>query len=315
MLGVESPLRAAFCRRSETIVTINPPVAVGVDGTPQSDHAVWWAAREADLRNAPLLLVTAFFTPTTYGIPFGMPAVFFDDQETIAGKRLAQATTIAKDAVDGRPLKIHSELCTDLPIPVLRRASQTARILVVGSRGHGEFTGSIEGSVSSALAVHSHSPVIIAGELGENPRTHTHRPIVVGVDGTEHSRPATEAAFEEASLRGVDLVAVHAWSDITLAVVFSAFRESDWDERQDDHRDHLADSLREFQLRYPDVTVRPVLAKDQPGKHLTEYSRRAQLVVLGRRGRGGLSGMLLGNTCREVLRTAHCPVMIVNSDR
>lgn len=296
-------------------MTITAPIAVGVDGTPQSDHAVWWAAREADLRDTPLLLVTAFFTPTTYGVPFGMPAVFFDDQETIADKRLTQATRIAKDAVDGRPLEIHDELRTDLPIPVLHRASQTAKILVLGSRGHGEFTGSIEGSVSSALAVHSLCPVIIARESGENPHTHTRRPILVGVDGTEHSRLATEAAFEEASLRGVDLIAVHAWSDITLAVVFSAFRDSDWNERQDDQRIRLADALRDFHDRYPDVAVHPVLIKDQPGKHLTEYSRRAQLVVLGRRGRGGFSGMLLGNTCREVLHTAHCPVMIVNSNR
>ncbi|KJF22608.1 Universal stress protein [Rhodococcus sp. AD45] len=61
--------------------------------------------------------------------------------------------------------------------------------------------------------------------------------------------------------------------------------------------------------------MRPLLAKDQPGKCLIEYSRRAQLVVVGRRGRGGFNGMLLGNTCREVIHAAQCPVMIANSGR
>ncbi|WP_257217614.1 universal stress protein [Rhodococcus qingshengii] len=39
------------------------------------------------------------------------------------------------------------------------------------------------------------------------------------------------------------------------------------------------------------------------------------MVILGRRGRGGFSGMLLGSTCREVLHGAQCPLMIVNSHR
>ena len=285
----------------------NPPIVVGIDGTPQSDEAVWWGAREA-----PLLLITAFLTPTTYGTTFSIPNVFFDDHEGRAEQRLAQATILARKAVEGYPLNIDCELRTDLTIPALRRASQDAAIPIVGSHAQKESVGSI---VSSALAVHSLCPFIIARGLTQTPANHSRRPILLGVDGTEHSRPAITAAFAEASLRGVDLLAVHAWSDITIAVVFPTFRDADWIDHQNDQRNRLEGNLREFRDLYPEVTVRPVLAKDPPGKDLIEYSRRAQLVVVGRRGRGGFNGMLLGNTCREVIHAAQCPVMIANSGR
>ncbi|NRI64409.1 universal stress protein [Rhodococcus sp. MS16] len=210
-------------------VNTNPPIVVGIDGTPQSDEAVWWGAREAELREAPLLFITAFLTPTTYGTTFSIPNVFFDDHEGRAEQRLAQATILARKAVEGHPLNIHCELRTDLTIPALRRASQDAAIPIVGSHAQKESVGSI---VSSALAVHSLCPFIIARGLTQTPANHSRRPILLGVDGTEHSRPAITAAFAEASLRGVDLLAVHAWSDITIAVVFPTFRDADWIDHQ-----------------------------------------------------------------------------------
>ncbi len=294
---------------------INPPVVVGFDGSAQSREAVRWGARDAVLRGASLLLVTTMFTPSNYGVPIGMPALYFDEQETTAKRRLAEATELAAAAIGKRELDIDVELATDPPIVVLRHISKTSRLLTVGSRGHGEFTGGLVGSVSSSLAMHALCPVVvIRGDLDED-QDADRRPVVVGVDGTAHSEPAIAAAFEEASLRGVHLVAVHAWSDVTLEVVFSKFRDVDWEARQSTEQALTAESLAGFSDRYPDVRVTTVVVKDKPGRNLIDHSSRAQLVVLGRRGRGGFSGMLLGSTCREVLHDARCPLMIVNSHR
>ncbi len=300
--------------RRRSVVKINPPVVVGYDGSSQSRDAVWWGAHESALRAAPLLLLTTMFTPTTYGVPIGMPAFYFDEQEAAAKKRLAEATELAKQAIGERTVQIDVELASDPPIPVLREISKTARVIVVGSRGHGEYTGGLLGSVSSSLAVHSLCPVAVVRGLGGDEDVSV-RPVVVGVDGSVHSEPAIATAFEEASLRGVELVAVHAWSDVVLDVVFSKFREVDWRARQDTERALLAESLAGFGDRYPDVPVNTVVVKDKPGQNLVHHTERAQLVVLGRRGRGGFSGMLLGSTCREVLHDAHCPVLVVNSHR
>ena len=293
---------------------INPPVVVGFDGSSQSRDAVWWGAHEAALTGAPLLLLTTLFTPSTYGVPIGMPAFYFDEQEAAAKKRLAEATELAKQAIGDSAVEIDVELASDPPIPVLRHISKTARVIVVGSHGHGEYTGGLVGSVSSSLAVHSLCPVAVIRGLAGDGDVAT-RPVVVGVDGSVHSEPAIATAFEEASIRGVELVAVHAWSDVALDVVFSKFREVDWHARQDTERALLAESLAGYADRYPDVGVNTVVVKDRPGRNLVNHTERAQLVVLGRRGRGGFSGMLLGSTCREVLHDAHCPVLIVNSHR
>lgn len=294
---------------------INPPVVVGFDGSAQSREAVRWGAHDAALRDAPLLLVTTMFTPSNYGVPIGMPALYFNEQEATAKKRLAEATELATSATAGREIDIDVELATDPPIVVLRSISKTSRLMVVGSRGHGEFTGGLVGSVSSSLAMHALCPVvIIRGELDAG-QIDDRRPVVVGVDGTAHSEPAIAAAFEEASLRGVHLVAVHAWSDVALDVVFSKFQDVDWEARQTTEQALTAESLAGFGDRYPDVRVTTVVVKDKPGKNLIDHSSRAQLIVLGRRGRGGFSGMLLGSTCREVLHDARCPLMIVNSHR
>ncbi|MCJ0903317.1 universal stress protein [Rhodococcus sp. ARC_M6] len=294
---------------------INPPVVVGFDGSAQSRDAVWWGARDAALRGAPLLLVTTIFTPTTYGVPIGMPATYFDEQEGAAKKRLTEASELAKSAIGKRELEIDVELAEDPPISVLRQISKTARTVVVGTRGHGEYTGGLVGSVSSSLAVHALCPVIVVRGISDDGLEDDTRPVVVGVDGTVHSQPAIAAAFEEASLRGVDLIAVHAWSDVVLEVVFSKFENVDWQARQDTERALLAESLAGFGDRYPDVSVNTTVVKDKPGQNLIDHSGRAQLIVLGRRGRGGFSGMLLGSTCREVLHGAQCPLMVVNSHR
>ena len=294
---------------------INPPVVVGFDGSTQSCDAVWWGARDAALRGAPLLLVTTMFTPSTYGVPIGMPATYFDEQEGAAKRRLTEACEIAKSAIGKRELEIEVELASDPPITVLRQISKTARSVVVGTRGHGEYTGGLVGSVSSSLAVHALCPVIVVRGVAGYGLEDDARPVVVGVDGSIHSQPAIAAAFEEASLRGVDLLAVHAWSDVVLEVVFSKFENVDWQERQDTERALLAESLAGFGDRYPDVSVNTIVVKDKPGQNLIDHSGRAQLIVLGRRGRGGFSGMLLGSTCREVLHSAQCPLMVVNSHR
>ncbi|MDV8070858.1 universal stress protein, partial [Rhodococcus sp. IEGM 1366] len=286
---------------------INPPVVVGYDGSAQSRDAVWWGAYDAVLRDAPLLLVTTMFTPTTYGAPIGMPTVYFDEQEASAKKRLTEATELARAAIGKRGLDIEVDYATDPPIPVLRQTSKTARMIVLGSRGHGEYTGGLMGSVSTSLAVHALCPVVVIRSLGENTDIDK-RPVVVGVDGSVHSEPAIAAAFEEASLRGVDLVAVHAWSDMALDVVFSKFRDVDWEARQNTEQALTAESLAGHGDRYPDVRVTTIVVKDKPGKNLIDHSGRAQLIVLGRRGRGGFSGMLLGSTCREVLHEAQCPL-------
>jgi nucleotide-binding universal stress UspA family protein len=131
-------------------------------------------------------------------------------------------------------------------------------------------------------------------------------PVVVGVDGSPASESATALAFDEASRRGVELVAVHAWSDFAV----SELPGIEWSDVQKQAEETLAERLAGYQERYPDVTVRRVVVLDRPARQLLEQSEAAQLTVVGSHGRGGFAGMLLGSVSSAVAESARMPVIV-----
>ena len=137
--------------------------------------------------------------------------------------------------------------------------------------------------------------------------------MVVGVDGSPTSEAATAFAFEAASLRRVPLVAVHVWRDVLVDATMAPLL--DWDVIDSDEREVLAERLAGWSEKYPDVPVRRLVARDRPARALVEESGRAQLVVVGSRGRGGFHGLLLGSVSQALLHHAHCPVAVVRSPR
>jgi nucleotide-binding universal stress UspA family protein len=66
-----------------------------------------------------------------------------------------------------------------------------------------------------------------------------------------------------------------------------------------------------WSAKYPDVAVRRLVVRDRAARALVEESGRAQLVVVGSRGRGGFRGLLLGSVSQALLHHAHCPVAVV----
>ena len=131
-------------------------------------------------------------------------------------------------------------------------------------------------------------------------------PVVVGIDGSPASESATALAFDEASRRGVELVAVHAWSDFAV----SELPGIEWSDVQKQAEETLAERLAGYQERYPDVTVRRVVVLDRPARQLLEQSEAAQLTVVGSHGRGGFAGMLLGSVSSAVAESARMPVIV-----
>ena len=83
-------------------------------------------------------------------------------------------------------------------------------MIVVGCRGLGAI-GRLMGSVSWGVVHHAHCPVAVIHDEDPLMPTPAMAPVVVGIDGSPASEAATAIAFEEASRRGVELVAVHAW--------------------------------------------------------------------------------------------------------
>lgn len=136
-------------------------VVVGVDGSPASAMAMAWTARYAKAMGARVRAVLAWHYPVTAGagavsVP---PTVITDDVERTRREDLDKA--IAATFGDPPPVAVESVVVYGHPAQVLLEQSRDADLLVVGSRGHGGFSGMLLGSVSTHCVTHATCPVTV----------------------------------------------------------------------------------------------------------------------------------------------------------
>jgi nucleotide-binding universal stress UspA family protein len=284
-------------------------LVVGVDGSVASYAAVSWATREATMRRLPIKLVHVV-APTLMSSTMAPNHTITQEQEVKARQILDQGRRIVDEWTPGAPPNVKPELRYAGVTATLVEASNNARMIVVGSRGLDAFGRQMLGSVSSGLLHHAHCPVAIVHDPDTAQREiRDDAPVLVGIDGSSASEAATALAFDEASRRRVPLVALHAWSDVGVFPILGM----DWRVYRDEGEEVLGERLAGWQEIYPDVQVHRRVVCDVPARWLVDESERAQLVVLGSRGRGGFDGLRLGSVSSAVAQSARVPVIVVRS--
>jgi nucleotide-binding universal stress UspA family protein len=141
----------------------NGLIVVGVDSSPEAKEALRFALQEAKLRQATLRVVHAwqFGYIGASGIEGASPVVGGDLGELRHTAALALDATLYEVVPHSNGVAIERRVVEGAPAAVLVDESRRADLLVVGSRGHGGFTGLLLGSVSQQCAHHASCPVVI----------------------------------------------------------------------------------------------------------------------------------------------------------
>ncbi len=137
--------------------------------------------------------------------------------------------------------------------------------------------------------------------------------IVVGVDGSDGSGRALAWALQEAAHRGARVDAVWAWHVpwlTNVAEVGTTISDASWFEgvAQKGLDQAVESAMAAFE---GDASVERILAQGDASRALLDVAAGADLLVVGSRGRGGFSGLLLGSVSQQCATHASCPVVIV----
>ncbi len=286
------------------------PVVVGVDASESSRYALDWAADEAALCGLPLRIVHAWLWHPYDGTPIPV-AVGEGSEQAVAKHVLDEAEARVRDRHPD--LDVTSRLDHRSAGSALVEECAEASMVVVGSRGHGGFTGLLLGSVSLFVAGRADCPVVVVRRRPGELRGPEQSPeVLLGVDGSEPGQAAIEFAFAEASRLGVRLRALHAWTrplpagpGVALPLVH------DPQEMGREAARVLAEALAGWAEKYPDVEVVTEVSPDSAAKALVARSPQADLLVVGAHRLQGPVGLALGRVNHAVLHHAHCPVAVI----
>jgi nucleotide-binding universal stress UspA family protein len=287
------------------------PVVAGLDGSPASVTAAWWAAREAVDRRLPLVLLHSWTTQ-----PLGVPV----PQETLGKQRYGgqvlrrMETELLHRYAD---LSLTTELVSDPATQSLVDASENASLLVLGSRGYGSVASFLLGSISlhvlglarcPTVTVRAGDPAVEAG--WGHPASAERDEIVVGVqEAGPTADPLLEFAFTTAEPRGARVRAVRALPLPSLMM----HPQDDRGDETDEHA-RLAAALAPWREKFPGVTVVEQVAKGSAAQVLLSACAHSMLIVVGRRRHPSQLTWKLGPVAHAALHHVPCPVAVVPHD-
>ncbi|HEX6257724.1 MAG TPA: universal stress protein [Euzebyales bacterium] len=290
-------------------------ILVGVDGSEHADRALAWALREAALRSAQVTVINAFRVRELAG-PLNREEPH--DEERAEARRVveealgrvgstAPGVDITTTAVTGRAAA-----------EAILHHGRHADLIVVGSRGLGGFPGLLVGSVSQQVAAHADVPVaVIPAGVEMTDVSDGTTSIVVGVDGSDKSIRALRWAVEEARLRDVPLTAVYVYRSLREGSPFDAYADVEESQLEELERQGGGTALGKLDRLLSDagdlsdIKIEREVDPGSPAKVLiSDAADESTLLVVGSRGHGGFSGLLLGSVSQQCLHHAKGPVVV-----
>lgn len=281
-------------------------VVAGIDGSDAALGAARWAADFAASHALPLTLLHVH---SKFEWHFaGADTPDHPDRGPAGDRALAAAETAVRQAHPD--VVVHTAAVGGAVASTLSNASQSARLLVVASGDDRAL-----GSNAVRITHRAHCPLVVC-RAPVAKRTGKPLPVVVGVDESEESARAVAAAFDIATKWHAPLMVVHMW-EIDAAVGMGDLGgqgNMDWpllEMLQNQQRQRMDELVAPLAHQYRNAHVTKVFQDTSPAKGLAELSAEAQLVVVGRHGRGKLADLLLGSVSQSLIHHAECPVLVV----
>jgi nucleotide-binding universal stress UspA family protein len=287
-------------------------IVVGFDGSSGSEGALDWAANTARRQGRPLTVLHVSDLAAAPARTAFLPDVLSESLAEAANATLkvgVQRAAVVLDRSD-----ITGTAVIGSPAAELVAASQGAALVVTGCRARGRLASGLLGSVSYAVTAHAKCPaVVVRGHETAYPDA-AHE-VVVGVDDSDASQRALDVAADIAAETGATLHIVRveplhspdSWASVETRHAGSEHTHA----LRAEAEATLERAEKQTRGSHPDLTIETEVLYGDAGHALAPLGDRAGLLVVGSRGRGGFSGLLLGSVSHAVIHEANCPVMVI----
>ena len=272
-------------------------VIVGFDGSQRSQAALEWGVLEARRRDVSVRVITA---GEFHGLAY--PPDVRDAVTDQLRRRAVDAVALVAGADPATRFDIR--IVDDTPSKAVLHGAGADDLIVIGSSGAGRCSRFLLGSTAAEVLHRSPCPVAVTPDALRPDRNQ----VAVGVDGSAASDRALTAAIAEAELRKSDLVVVHVWEYPYGLTDEGVGRRSD--ATQVDAGIVLDRALETARS----LTASPLdrrLIEGGTVERLLEVAAESDVLVLGSRGRGGFTSMVLGSVTLAVSTHATCTILVV----
>lgn len=280
-------------------------ILVGVDGSHASYKATWWAANYAKHAGLTLQIVCAYSLPSYAAVSFDATYTVMGD-DNAAHSDAQEILSKAKAIADEQGVEAATLIVTGDPASVFVELSRNYNLIVIGNRGKGGLAERLLGTTSSSLPAYAYCPIVVVPYTDDDGNlmhlNNTITKVAVGSDESKWGLKALEIAADFADAWGAELDVISAVPNMKGSEdegVMASFKE-DLDVR-----------IKPLEESHPNLTINKQIVPGPAVGALTKASYDHDVVVVGSRGRGGFTGLLLGSTSQGLLQHAVGPVYVV----
>ena len=279
-------------------------ILVGVDGSNASYKATWWAANYAKHAGLTLQIVCAYSLPSYAAVSFDATYTAMGDDDA-AHSDAQEILSRAKAIADDQGVEAATLIVTGDPASVFVELSRNYNLIVIGNRGKGGLAERLLGTTSSSLPAYAYCPIVVVPYTDDDGNlmhlSNTITKVAVGSDESKWGLKALEIAADFAGAWGAELDVISAAPQVKGAdeSVYESYLED------------LETRVKPLEEKHPELTVNKRIVPGSAVNALTKASYDHDVVVVGSRGRGGFTGLLLGSTSQGLLQHAVGPVYVV----